>query len=327
MRKKMPPTPEKRRDIIDVAKAYYVDDISKVEIAKKYGISRFQVAAMLDRARELGYVQININADQVDKGLSKTLIEVLGLDNVVVIDAIGDDIEQRDAVGLEAGKLLLDGLSENDVIGVAWGRTTAAMVRSLKQLPPVDVVQLTGVVGNDLTSSPVEVVRTASILSGGTAYPLFEPFFIDNSKTASEFRKQEQIASILAKYPKVSVAVVSIGSFRPAISQVLDALPVKVRTPLLKSDAAAEICSIPISDEGLVLDGGYLSHLIGINPTQLKNIPRVIAVASGAAKAPAVIAAAKSKIINELVIDSLLAQRMVSLLKNESSANEKRKGQ
>jgi DNA-binding transcriptional regulator LsrR (DeoR family) len=34
-----------------VARRYYVEDASKVEIAEEYGLSCFQVARLLDRAR------------------------------------------------------------------------------------------------------------------------------------------------------------------------------------------------------------------------------------------------------------------------------------
>src|ERR671927_346283 len=45
-----------------VARRYYVEDASKVEIAEEYGLSRFQVARLLDRARASGLVTITISA-------------------------------------------------------------------------------------------------------------------------------------------------------------------------------------------------------------------------------------------------------------------------
>lgn len=44
-----------------VARAHYIDDLSRVEIAETFGISRFKVARLLARAREEGIVTIKIN--------------------------------------------------------------------------------------------------------------------------------------------------------------------------------------------------------------------------------------------------------------------------
>jgi hypothetical protein len=39
--------------MIEVARAYYLHERSKVEIAKQFDLSRFQVARLLDSARQL----------------------------------------------------------------------------------------------------------------------------------------------------------------------------------------------------------------------------------------------------------------------------------
>ena len=59
-----------------VARRYYIDGRSKVEIAAEFGLSRFKVARLLDAARESGLVRIEIrHQGEIDVDLSGRLQE------------------------------------------------------------------------------------------------------------------------------------------------------------------------------------------------------------------------------------------------------------
>src|SRR4051812_9515788 len=71
-----------------VARRYYLDGKSKVEIADELGLSRFQVARLLDTARAGGLVRIEIaDADAIDVELSGRLKDAFGLQHAIVIDS------------------------------------------------------------------------------------------------------------------------------------------------------------------------------------------------------------------------------------------------
>src|SRR6201999_284422 len=63
------------------ARQYYLEGLSKVDIADRLGISRFRVARLLDAARESGMVRIEIGlpGGNLDAGLSAELCSVFGL--------------------------------------------------------------------------------------------------------------------------------------------------------------------------------------------------------------------------------------------------------
>ena len=59
--------------IASVARRYYLEDKSKIEIAEELGLSRFKVARLLETARESGLVHIEIAyLDMIDIDLSHT---------------------------------------------------------------------------------------------------------------------------------------------------------------------------------------------------------------------------------------------------------------
>ena len=70
-----------------VARRYYLDGRSKVEIAEEFGLSRFKVARLLDDARASGLVRIEIgHPGAIDVELSGRLQDALGLQHCVVVD-------------------------------------------------------------------------------------------------------------------------------------------------------------------------------------------------------------------------------------------------
>ncbi len=74
-----------------VARRYYLDDRSKVEIAEEFGLSRFKVARLLDSARASGLVQIEIGyPGGIDVQRSSRLQEAYGLQHAIVIDSHDD---------------------------------------------------------------------------------------------------------------------------------------------------------------------------------------------------------------------------------------------
>src|SRR3982751_6387171 len=79
-----------------VARRYYLDGRSKVEIAEEYRLSRFKVARLLDQARSSGLVRIEIGyPGAIDVDLSGRLQDAHGLRHAVVVDTLDEDPATR----------------------------------------------------------------------------------------------------------------------------------------------------------------------------------------------------------------------------------------
>src|SRR5215218_8796041 len=107
-----------------VARRYYLDGRSKVEIAEEFGLSRFKVARLLDAARESGLVRIEIrHQGEIDVDLSARLRDRFGLRHAIVIGGADDDLQTlREHVGRAAARLLAEIVTPQDVLGLAWAR-------------------------------------------------------------------------------------------------------------------------------------------------------------------------------------------------------------
>ena len=76
-----------------VARQFYLEGVSKVDIADRLGISRFRVARLLECAREAGMVRIEIGlpGGSLDAGLSAELCSAFGLRHAFVFDFPDDE--------------------------------------------------------------------------------------------------------------------------------------------------------------------------------------------------------------------------------------------
>ena len=218
-----------------VARQFYLEGVSKVDIADRLGISRFRVARLLDSARDAGMVRIEIGlpGGTLDVGLSAELCSAFGLRHAFVFNFPDDDEQAlRHRLGEAAGQALMDLITPGDVLGMSWSRTLSGLAASLTQIPPCPIVQLTGAVpppdGRDL----LDLVRSVARVGGGPAHVFYAPMILDDAQTAAAIRRQGDIADAFALLPSVTIAVVALGAWAPGLSTIYDAVtPERARRP------------------------------------------------------------------------------------------------
>src|ERR1700760_487788 len=121
-----------------VARQFYLEGVSKVDIADRLGISRFRVARLLDSARDAGMVRIEIGlpGGTLDAGLSAELCAAFGLRHAFVFNFSDETAELRRRLGEATGQVLTDLITPADVLGLTWSRTLSGLTAALTQLPP-----------------------------------------------------------------------------------------------------------------------------------------------------------------------------------------------
>lgn len=300
---------------VQVARRFYLEDRSKVEIASELGISRFKVARLLDAAREHGVVTITIADDgEIDADRSMRLAAALGLERCTVVSSSDTEDDVRHTVGRAAARVLSTTLVDGEVLGMGWGRTLSATAEAIERLPHVTVVQLTGATEMARNLSPVEIVRRLGHHAGGPVVPIFAPIVADDAATAQAFRRQSDIARALAMHDDVTTAFMSIGGATPGSSQLLDVLDADVRDDLLARGVVAEMGVTLVAADGAVIAPDFAERCIAVTAEQMRAIPRLVGVAAGAAKAVAAVAVVRGDLVNELVVDVALADEAMRIV-------------
>ena len=126
---------------------YYEEGLKQDEIALRLGISRASVFNLLQKARDEGVVTITIDPSRIARAdLAMKLHELWGLAECYVLPNEGGDTPLHDRIGRLGARIVEQKIGDEDIIGVAWGRTVLSLSKALSpmQHPGVTVAQLTG---------------------------------------------------------------------------------------------------------------------------------------------------------------------------------------
>jgi DNA-binding transcriptional regulator LsrR (DeoR family) len=299
---------------IAVARRYYLGDQAKVTIGKAFGLSRFQVARMLQDARRDGLVRIEIGAPgRLDRELSAALQEKLGLPKVVVVASKPSTPHATlEHVGRALAEEVAATVREGSVVGLAWSAAIAVMAQSLDRLPRCTVVQLAGALYPPAgVPGSVDVSRLVAQAAGGDAHTIYAPLVVTDADTAAGLRRQPEIADVLGRGRSLDLAVVSVGAWRPSASAVYDLLPAEERTAVAGAGACGEVSARLFDAAGRLVRTPLDDRVIGVAATQLKRVPHLITSSVGAFRAEATLAAVRAGLAHTLVVDEDLAAALL----------------
>jgi DNA-binding transcriptional regulator LsrR (DeoR family) len=188
------------------------------------------------------------------------------------------------------------------------------MVGHLTSLPRCTVVQIVGSVPTlELDVNSMELVRRVADCAGGPVFPLHAPLLVDRPETAAALRGDPHVRKTIEMFDRLTKAVVGIGAWTASGSTVRAALSDAFAAELDAAGAVADICSTILDVDGLeIRAGGLPDRFVGISPAQLRAVPDVLAIAGGADKAPAILAALRSGLIHRLVTDEEAARLLLT---------------
>ena len=302
-------------DAAIVARRYYLDDKTKLEIADELGISRFKVARLLDEARATGIVRITISMPtDIDLSRGEAVASAFGIARALVVPTLVDDPAATiAAIGTAAAEHLAQVLTPGDVLGISWGTSVTAVVDAVTELPRVDVVQLVGGLrAADMQVSGDQLVRRLVARSGGQGYPLHAPLTVQSPRMAAELRADPSLAETIDQFSRLTAAVVGVGSWRSRDSALLRAFTKPERDELARAGAIADVCARVLDADGQPIVTSAVKRTVGIELDELHRVPQVIAVAGGVQKARAIAAAMRGGLVDTLVTDSATADALVS---------------
>lgn len=291
-----------------VVRRYFAEMKTKIEIAEELGISRFKVARLIDEAIHQDYVRFIFPKQQaMDDEIAGNLREKYHLDAAEVL-SVAESWSTQDELNHKLGAIaaiyLGETLKEGMKLGIAWGRVLSSTVSQLTTLPPLDVVQLSGVhPGIEFSQGPIDLIHKIAALSHGKAHPMYVPMWVDDEGLAVKLAGDQAVLDTQQYYPQLDVVITGIGAWKSGSSSLCNIFPPAWRESLLKQDIAADICISLVNSQGDVLDSPMDRLGFGISTEQLRKTQTVIGVAGGEEKFDGIVASLKSGLLNVLITD------------------------
>jgi DNA-binding transcriptional regulator LsrR (DeoR family) len=317
-RNKTDTSPDRTVKLTQVARLYYEENLSQQDIADRLGVSRSLIAQYLQRARESGIVRIEV-VDRADvcEDLSTTLEKKSDVERVVVVPHVhgSDDLTLR-AVASAAASFLDQHLKDDDVFGLACGKTMSAVVNLLSTAVPrrVEVVPLLGESGHPVLYSQMNHMALQAAQSlGATPYPLLAPLYVSTPKLRAMLLQEPKVRIVTDRWERMSCACAGIGANPPPPGSI----PYigMERVPGLKAaGAVGELCCTYFDRQGDIIDTGVEELTIKVAARHFRQANVVVGVAQGIHKATAVLGAVRTGLLSALFVDQLIAERVLEEL-------------
>ena len=308
--------------LLRVAWFYYKDELTQDEIARRLSVSRASVGRMLDRARKVGLVSINLNADhlnafEVSRQLRRTFHLAEALVSPDPETELGDHHGLNARLGRGGAQFMSTHLRPGGTLGVGWGETVSQVIASTSfgAVGPIHMVSLTGGVDAYLPaflSSKSEGEGAMGEMTTATVIPT--PIVASTPELAAALKAEPAIQQVLKQACGVDQAIVGVGTPTADATIVemgyLEAEDVRtlrdhaVVGDILGQffDASGRVVKLPIHD-----------RRIGIELTDLAQIPKVVGVAGGLHKVDAILGALRGGFLDVLVTNELAALRLLEL--------------
>ena len=307
----------RRKLLYKIAMAYYVDNLTQEQIARRFGLSRVRVSRLLEQARQERIVQISIVPPQDAKpDLERQLELKCGLDEVIAVAPPSYEPEALvRSLGEAAADYLVRCLQGHEVVGITWGRTLHAVVEALpmQNWPRMRVVQLIGGLGKpEAETHGADLTRRMAEAWAARPVMLSAPGIVTGRLVRDALLADPQIGDTLRLAARANIALVGIGAPTPdaVVMQLGNILSHRDIEQLKALGAVGDIALRFFDATGQVIEHEINERIIGLSLDQLKKIPRVIGVAGGAEKFEAIRAAVQGRLVSVLITDEKTALRL-----------------
>jgi len=305
------------RLMVKICKLYYYESWTQEKLAEKFGISRPIISKMIQKAREIGVVEIIVHDDpQQTSELEKEIELAYNLKQVLVVPT--RDLNKElvtSAVGKAAALFVQKLIKNGDRVGVSWGNTLYHMVREfpLDKKDNVKIVPLIGGMGNERTEvHSNHIAYELSKKLAGKSESLYAPSVVETEQLREQIATLPNIVHVLEEGEKVDLALVGIGNpYSMSTMERYGYLNETVLSELRELDTVADINSRFINRDGQIVAHPINRRVIGVGLEQLRQAGNVVGLAFGLHKIESIKAALRGGHIQMLVTDEATAQKIM----------------
>lgn len=300
-----------------VSTLYYLRGLTQQEIADRLHISRPKVSRLLQEAMKHDIVRISIAAPRgLHLELEGEVESTFGLDEALVVDVEPGPRESiYRQVGTGAAAYVARTLQPHEAIGLGWGTTLDAMVQATTPAATegIRIVQTLGGVGPPESGAyAADLVRRLAERLGAAAVLLPAPGIVGTVSARNVLRDDPHVQMALRHYDALDAVLIGIGSLQASpILRDSHYLPADALAELEDAGAIGHIALRFFDAHGDLVHTSLDDRTLSITPEQLRRTGRVVAVAGGPDKVPALLGALRADLIDVLITDQITARELL----------------
>lgn len=307
-----------------IADSYYRRGRTQEEISRKENISRSQVSRLLDKARDLGIVRIEVNLpeDLEAEPLKGFLKQHLKLEKLILVPAEKDwdDHMTADAIARTAAAQLPRLLKGSMVVGAGWGETMYRTAAALKHHPIGGDPLVVPLIGTSGSNNPYLQINTIidrlSDNLGGDSFFANLPAFREKNVPFTAY-ENKRLNMLHEYWNHVDTAVFGLGSRDSGKGSFDEEVSPASQQRIWETDVVGDVLAQFFFEDGSFLpkDGSYHTNAFPVE--RLKSLPRSICLAGGPQKTDALLAGARSGFFKTLITDTRTAGLLYDKLRSE----------
>lgn len=295
---------------------HYAGGLTQSEVAKRLGLPSVKAHRLIARAVAEGVVKVTIDGDIVEcVELETKLAARFGLQYCEVAPDLGEEGLPLRALGHAGAGFLKREIErgDNKVIGLGHGRTLSAAVQYMPRVNAKGLrfVSLLGGLTRNFGANPYDVMHRIAEKTGTQAYVMPVPFFANTGEDREVLRAQRGVKEVLDLANHADLKFVGLGTVDAEAQLVLSGM---VEPREIEDIAAAggvgEILGHFFDASGHILETALTMRTLSASFPTTKT-ERLVALAGGVAKVPAIRAILNSRRLFGLITDERTAQALL----------------
>ncbi len=302
---------------IRAAWLHYAAGLTQAQVAKRLGVPSVKAHRLILAANQQGAVKISIVGDVIECiELEDQLSKAYSLDYCQVVPDLGEEGLPLRALGLAGAELFQREIrnAQGGLIGVGHGRTLAAAVEAMPAHDAGDVrfVSLLGGLTHNYAANPHDVMYGIAAKTGATAYVMPVPFFANCAEDRDLFLEQRGVKEVFELATQSNVMIVGVGTSDPGAQLVASKLIDQQEIlEVQEKGGVGELLGNFFNSAGEAVSTSLDARTVTHKLESLKK-QRMVALAGGSEKVPAISAVLKSGFLSGLVTDECTAKKLLA---------------
>ncbi|MEZ5668554.1 MAG: sugar-binding transcriptional regulator [Alphaproteobacteria bacterium] len=296
---------------------HFAGGMTQAEVAQRLGISSLKAHRLISRASKEGLIRVYVDGEIAECiQLEEALCARYRLESCQVVPTLDDEPLPLRALGMAGAEFLRLALQREEyaVIGVGHGRTLAAAVEHLPRMPAggTSFVSLLGGLTRKFAANPYDVIHRLAERTGAEAYVMPVPFVANSVEDRRVLMAQRGISEVFDLASRAGLMLVGIGTVEPEASLISTRTIERAEMDDVKAaGGCGELLGHFYDAAGAPVRSHLSDRTLSVPPEQISG-RRLVAIAGGTAKVPAIRSILSSGLLGGLITDERTAAALVS---------------